>query len=36
VLRVDESGIQLREIAQDAGGKWLERDIYLRIQGSNK
>ncbi len=36
VLRVDESGIQLREIAQDAGGKWLERDTYLRIQGSNK
>jgi type IV pilus assembly protein PilP len=36
VLRVEESGIQLREIAQDAGGKWLERDTYLRIQGSNK
>jgi len=35
VLRVEESGIQLREIAQDAGGKWLERDTYLRIQGSN-
>jgi type IV pilus assembly protein PilP len=36
VLRVDEAGIQLREIAQDAGGKWLERDSYLRIQGSTK
>jgi type IV pilus assembly protein PilP len=36
VLRVDESGIQLREIAQDAGGKWSERDTYLRIQGSSK
>jgi type IV pilus assembly protein PilP len=36
VLRVNESGIQLREIAQDAGGKWLERDAYLRLQGSSK
>jgi type IV pilus assembly protein PilP len=36
VLRVDEKGIQLREIAQDANGKWSERDAYLRIQGSNK
>ena len=36
VLRVDEKGIQLREIAQDANGKWSEREAYLRIQGSNK
>lgn len=36
VLRVEESGIQLREIAQDPGGKWMERDTYLRIQGSSK
>jgi len=36
VLRIDEKGIQLREIAQDANGKWSEREAYLRIQGSNK
>ena len=36
VSSVDESGIRLREIAQDAGGKWIERDAYLRIQGSGK
>ncbi len=36
VLRIDEKGIQLREIAQDANGKWSERDAFLRIQGSNK
>ena len=35
VWRVDESGIALRESAQDADGKWLERNAYLRLQGSN-
>lgn len=34
VVRVEEAGIALREIAQDAGGKWQERDSYLRIQGT--
>jgi type IV pilus assembly protein PilP len=35
VWRVDESGITLRESAQDADGKWLERNAYLRLQGAN-
>jgi type IV pilus assembly protein PilP len=35
VWRVDESGIALREIAQDADGNWLERNAYLRLQGGN-
>jgi type IV pilus assembly protein PilP len=35
VWRVDESGIELRESAQDADGKWLERNAYLRLQGGN-
>ena len=35
VWRLDESGIALRESAQDADGKWLERSAYLRFQGSN-
>ncbi len=35
VWRVDESGIALREVAQDADGRWLERDAYLRLQGGN-
>lgn len=36
VTRLDASGIQLREIAQDSAGKWHERDAFLRAQGSNK
>ncbi len=35
VWRVDESGIALQEVAQDAEGKWLERKTYLRLQGVN-
>jgi type IV pilus assembly protein PilP len=35
VWRVDESGIALRESAQDADGNWLERNAYLRLQGGN-
>ena len=31
VWRVDESGIALREIVQEADGRWLERDAQLRI-----
>lgn len=36
VVRVDESGIALREPVRDAGGKWFTRDLYLRLQGSGK
>lgn len=36
VWRVDEAGIMLREIAQDAAGRWFERDTYLRIHGSKQ
>ena len=35
VWRVDESGIDLREVAQDTDGRWLERNAYLRFQGGN-
>lgn len=31
VWRVDASGIALREIVQEADGRWLERDAQLRI-----
>ena len=36
VLRIDESSIQLREVAQDQDGMWLQRDATLRIQGESK
>jgi type IV pilus assembly protein PilP len=35
VWRLDESGIELREVAQDADGRWLERNAYLRLQRGN-
>ena len=36
VLRIDQTSIQLRELAQDQEGKWLQRDATLRIQGGSK
>ena len=36
ILRIDETSIQLREVAQDEEGKWLQRDATLRIQGGSK
>lgn len=36
ILRIDETSIQLRELAQDQEGKWLQRDATLRIQGGSK
>jgi len=36
ILRIDATSIQLRELAQDQEGKWLQRDATLRIQGGSK
>jgi len=36
VVRVDESGIALREPVLEAGGKWYVRDLYLQTQGRGK
>ena len=36
ILRIDDTSIQLRELAKDQEGNWLQRDATLRIQGESK
>lgn len=36
ILRIDNTSIQLRELAKDQEGNWLQRDATLRIQGESK
>ena len=36
IIRIDESAITLRELAQNQDGKWAQRDTNLRIQGGVK
>ncbi|MDH4419213.1 MAG: pilus assembly protein PilP [Acidovorax sp.] len=36
VVRITESSIQLREIAQDATGDWIERPVSLDLQEGKK
>ena len=36
VIRITESSIQLREIAQDATGDWMERSASLDLQEGKK
>lgn len=35
VMRISESGIELRELVQDAAGDWMERETTLRIDERN-
>ena len=32
VTRIDETGVELREIVQDAAGEWIERSASLQLQ----
>ena len=32
ITRIDETGIELREIVQDAAGEWIERPATLQLQ----
>lgn len=36
VVRITENSIQLREIAQDATGDWVERSVSLDLQEGKK
>lgn len=36
VTRIDETGITLREIVQDAAGEWIERSANLQLQESER
>lgn len=36
VTRIDETGITLREIVQDAAGEWIERGASLELQESER
>ncbi|WP_040501271.1 pilus assembly protein PilP, partial [Ideonella sp. B508-1] len=36
ITRITETEIDLREIAQDASGEWIERTSTLQLQESGK
>jgi type IV pilus assembly protein PilP len=36
IMKVDETGVVLREIVQDAAGEWIERTATLQLQERSK
>ena len=36
VMKIDESQVALREVAQDASGEWVERSTTLNLQEGSK